>query len=153
MQAVADHQRRKAHLLRPRGKQVLGGIEGRVREAAAGVDLDHRAARVMDLRHRLRIDLARSEHAQAALEPVDAVRLARIALARDDHLRDRRGAFGAHAAGLEDALHARQQRVEGNRGRVGHRGSLLAGLGSLGPGAAGSRGHQGGRGPYLSTST
>ncbi len=74
----------------------------------------------MDRRNRLRFDLARRKHPQAAFDAVDPVRLAVVAFARDDDARDGLRAFRPHPGAFKNPLDPRQQGCVGNHMRLHH---------------------------------
>jgi len=120
MRAVVDHQRREAELARPRRQRRGAEREGGRREAPAGVDAQH--GRPVVGQHRLGAgrDLAGPDRAQAALDAVDAVRLAGVALARHDHRGHRRSLGGRQTGLAEDRPDAFTELGDGQAGRDGH---------------------------------
>ena len=119
MHAIIDDQRRQPQILRARGQRGRAQLECGVGKAALGIDAQDRAGGVVQHRFGLGRDLACLDRAQAAFDPIDAVRLAMIALARDDDAAQRVGVLPRQPSALKD-LGDEGQQFPGCQSRVGH---------------------------------
>ena len=87
MGAVVDHHRGDPGGATAFGQQRRACVKRSVGESAARVHAYDGAFVMAHLRHGVGCDFARFDRAQAAFDPIDAVRFASVAFARHDHPR------------------------------------------------------------------
>ena len=125
MRAVVDDERRDAEFFRAFCKSRYAELEGRVGKAAVRIDLDDGGALVaVEHRHGVRLDLAGLDGAQRALDAVDAVRFAGVALAGDDDAGERPGLHRIEAALAEDGFDPLMESGDRQGGGLRHLSSL-----------------------------
>ncbi len=129
MRAVVDGECGDAVLAGTLGKHRQTEFEGGIGETAPGIHLDDRRGFLRDdFRLGVRLDLASLDRAQRALDPVDAVRLAGIAFAGNDHPGESARLDHVKAALAEDRLDALLKRGGRQGGCLAHVVSLILGL-------------------------
>ncbi len=113
MHATVDGQHRQPRLVGPPGQHRQAQLEGGGGKAGAGLDPDHGAALVDQLRPRIGRDLAGRQGAQAVFDAIDVMRFRAVAFGGGDDAGDGIGLLGVEAG-------AREQRFD-RPAKLGHR--------------------------------